>query len=283
MKFSDFTSQSIRSFLLLCIWFCFVIAPLSANSQTAETEQIDEFGRWNAEELQARLGNVLIRLHNDPTITAQFLMSRGESQSIGASQSFFSIARSYFEYHKVDRSRLVPTFCKPQAEQITQIWMIPLSAERKTCPPDVMVFDKTVLFDSVYHPNNYFGPSTRIAELANSSAQITLEMFAELMSSLPNAKGYVFIYGGTNVYRSSESRNRDGTVRDMDSRWDVRNMTVMAVETFKSKGLPRSRVVIREAGYRDSYAEIEMWVVPSGGTIPVVTRSYPKVKAAVKR
>lgn len=248
------------------------------NAQVAEAEQVDEFGRWNDEELQARLDSILIRLNNEPTVSAQFLLSRGESQTLGAAHRHFGIIRGYLIYRKIDRSRLLATFCKPQPEQNTQIWIIPPSAERKTCEPDVVSIEKTVLFDSVSNPTDHYGSTTLIGELASSWTVPTLEEFAELLRSLPDATGYVFIYGGTNVSWRGDSSGHVRTIRKLDSLSEIRNMTVTASEVLRDKGL-RSRVVIREAGYRDSYAEVEMWVVPNGGKKPVPSKTYPKVKA----
>ncbi|HMT09793.1 MAG TPA: hypothetical protein PKA82_17535 [Pyrinomonadaceae bacterium] len=278
----NLSSATIKrfAFIVLILWLCSVTAPYSIYAQVAEAEQVDEFGKWSDEELQARLDNILIRLNNEPTVSAQFLLSRGENQTPGAARRLFGIMRGYLIYHKIDRSRLLATFCKPQPEENTQIWMIPPSVGKKTCEPDIIVFDKTVLYDSVFHANNYFGATTRIEEIAHSWTVPTLEEFAELLRLLPDAKGYVFIYGGTNVYWTRDSRDRTKTVRNKDSPTEIRKMTVMASEVFRDRGL-RSRVVVHEAGYRDSYAEIEMWIVPNGGRKPVPSRTYPKVKATV--
>ena len=273
-------SKLSKLLFTIAILICTASASLSILAQTIEPRQIDEFGKLSDGALQAHLDNVLNYLNQNQNASAQFLIGRGEKLPIGTAQRHFGIMREYLIYQKVDPSRIISTMCKPQPDENIQVWLVSTLGERKACEPDIVRIDETVLFDVAPGSDNYSFASSRVEEIRIDSLDLALDSYAEQLRSAPSAKGYVLIYGGTNVFWSGDLKGGRRTVRKPDSKARIRGMTVKTVETLKKKGLQRNQFVIRESGYRDSSAQIELWIVPSGGEKPTPSRTYPKVKVS---
>ena len=268
-----------KPIVLIAMLLCTATASISVNAQTTEPQLIDEFGKLSDGALQAHLDNVWNRLNSELTATAQFLISRGEKLPIGTAQRNYEIMREYLVYQKIAPSRIVSTVCKPQPEENFQIWLVSTTGNRKTCEPDIISVDETVLFDVAPGLDNYTFSSSRVEEIRIDSLDLALDSYAEQLRSIPNAKGYVLIYGGTNVFWSGDLNGGRRTVRKPDSKARIRDLTVTSANILKMNGLLRDQFVIRESGYRDSSAQIELWIVPTGGKKPTPSSTYPKVKA----
>ncbi len=258
---------------------CSLLGASSSLAQKSEPRQIDEFGKSNSEEIQARLDYATIQLQNEPTASLQFLMSRGNNQPLGSAYGDFGIMRAFLTFRKVEASRVIPTYCKSKAEQNTEVWIIPVGAALRVCEPEITAIDKTTMFDSVWYPNYDFGTCCIVDNLGIAGARETLKAFAKLLKTMPDAKGYVFIYGGTNVYWTSDAKGRERTIRNIDSRREIRDMTVAVADIFQEKSVPRSQVIIRETGLVDAPATIEMWIAPTGQNKPKPSPNFPKRKA----
>lgn len=269
--------RAIMSILLVV----FIASPFALLAQIKEPVQIDEFGPVNSEEIEARLDNASIQLNNNSGSLLQLIFSRGEKDSFGSPYRLYGLMKTYLLYRKVDMSRVVASFCKPTAQKNGQLWLISATGPKKTCDPENIDITETMLFDSAPSATDkgtdfgccvvdLFGPA---------AAAESLRAFAELLKRYPDSKAYVYSYGGTNVYWTTDSKGRERTVRNLDSAQDIANLSRKARRILTEKGVQTTRIVTKNAGYRDSVAQMELWIVPSGRRVPKLSPDYPKKRA----
>lgn len=233
---------------------------------------IDEFGNWGSEEESARLDNVYIQLSEHPDAKIQFLISRGEQESLGSPHRFYAKVEAYLNYRGADLRRIIPTFCKAKPERAIQIWLV-TSEIVKECEPDDIRITSTTKFDTGYYAENPFGSCCVIDEFGPIQADASLKAFTELLKEYPDSKAYVFVYGGTRVF-SSDSKGRERTIRTTDKKRKIDDYVRTAKKLLTTSGIDGSRITIKNSGYRDTVGGVEMWIVPEGGDIPKPTPNY---------
>lgn len=273
----------IPNLLKIGVLLCVMAVASAVSAQDRVPRKIDEFGKWNSEEIEARLDYASIEPQKEPTASLQFLLSRGETQNPGTAFREFGLIRAYLRLRNVDPSRLTPTYCRPAEKEGTEIWLIPPAGTRVSCEADSVDISTTALFDSAFYPNYDFGTCCIVDNLGIAATLESIRGFADLLQKFPDAKGHVFVYGGTNVYWTTDSSGRERTIRHLDTRKQIRNMSIAALRILRQKGVPRSRIVLRESGYRDSPANIETWIATRGGKVPTPTPNYARKILSGKR
>lgn len=255
-----------------------IAAPFAVFSQIKEPLQIDEFGAVNSEEIEARLDSAMIALHNNPNSLLQFVFSRGEKDSFGSPYRLYGLMKTYLLYRKVDMNKVVASFCKPQSQKNGQIWLVSVTGPRQKCDQEDIVITKTTLFDdapSATEKGTDFGCCI-VDTFEPAAATESILAFAELLMRYPGSKAHVYSYGGTNVFWTTNSKGRERSVRNLDTAKDMANLSNKVRRILKQNGIHASRIITKNAGYRDSVARIEMWIVPDGGKIPKASPGYPK-------
>ena len=257
-------------------------ADAGADAQTKDKDavEIDYFGRMTSEELEARLDNATIVLRSDPDSSLQFVFSRGEKESYGAPYRVYGLMKTYLLYRKVDMNRVVATFCKPQAKASGQIWLINAGGTLRTCDQDDIDISATTLFDnapSATGRGNDYGCCI-VDTFGPAAAAESVRAFAQLLKRYPASRAYVYAYGGTNVYWTTDSRGRNKAVRNPDTAKDIAVLSRKVRHILAQNGIPASRIITRSSGYSDAVARVEMWIVPPGGEIPKTSANYPQKK-----
>jgi hypothetical protein len=258
----------------------FVAIPTIVGAQGKAPVQIDEFGPINSEEIEARLDNAMIQIRNNPNTQLQFVFTRGEKDSFGSAYRLYGLMRTYLLVRKFDMNDVIATFCEPGPSKSGQLWMVYADGPRRTCTAEKIVITGTSLFDSAPSATNKgtdFGCCV-VDSFGPAAATESIKAFAELLKQYPDSKAYVYSYGGTNVYWTSDSRGRDRTVRNLDTANEIAALSRKTRRILIQSGISTKRIVTRSAGYRDSVARIELWIVPTGGTIPKTSPDYPKKK-----
>lgn len=257
-------------FPVLSIFICLLLVSTFVNAQ--EPQLIDEIDFWSSEEFEARLDSAIIELSKHPDAKIQLLIHRGENRSFGSPFKLFASVKAYVKYHNIAGERFISTFCEAKPEQTMQIWLL-TSSERKDCTPEDIRITDTTKFDTGYPVespsgcciSDSFGPIM---------AEASLNAFAEVLKRYPDSTAYVFVYGGTNVYWTSYSKGREKEVRRVDKKRDVKKLLRKAENTLIDAGIDRARIISISAGYKDSPASIDMWIVPAGGEIPIPSPNY---------
>lgn len=258
--------------------FVLAVAPNTSSAQAKPPMQIVEFGRINSEEIEADLDGVLVALDANPNALVQFVFSRGEKQTFGSPYRRYGVMKTYLLYRKVDRKKIVASFCQPKPQEYGYIWLVDANGARPECEPENIVINQTTLFDSAPSPTEKgtdFGCCV-VDSFGPAAAVESIRGFADLLKRYPESKAYVFSYGGTNVYWTSDSRGRDRTVRNLDTPKEIAMLSRTARSVLKQEGISPSRIVTKNAGYRDSVAQIDLWIVPPGGAVPKPSPNYPK-------
>ncbi len=255
--------------------------PTSAWAQINKPSQIDEFGRVNSEEIEARLDNATIQLLNNPDSLLQFVFSRGKKDTLGSVYRLYGLMKTYLLVRKIDMKRVAVSFCEPKDQQSGQIWLVSETGPRKSCDPENITIAETTMFDlapSATMKGIDFGCCI-VDSFGPVAAGESLRGFAELLKRYPRAKGYVFSYGGTNKYLTSDSRGRNRVIRNLDTARDVAAMSRKARRILTQAGVDRNRIITKNAGYRDWGAQMEFWIVPHGGVVPKPSPNYPKKRS----
>lgn len=258
----------------------FLAIPTIVVAQGKAPVQIDEFGPINSEEIEARLDNAMIQISNNPNTKLQFVFSRGENDNFGSAYRLYGLMRTYLLVRKFDMSDVIATFCEPGPSKNGQLWMVYADGPRRTCTAEKIVITNTTLFDSAPSATNKgtdFGCCV-VDSFGPAAATESIKAFAELLKQYPDSKAYVYSYGGTNVWWGSNSKGKEGTFRNLDTAKEIAALSRKTRRTLTQAGISNSRIVTKHAGYRDSVAQIELWIVPTGGSIPKTSPDYPKKK-----
>lgn len=256
----------------------FVVIPYAVLPQGKAPIQIDEFGPINSEEIEARLDNAMIQIRNNPTMKLQFVFSRGEKDSLGSAYRLYGLMRTYLLVRKFDMNDVIASFCKPGPSKNGQLWMVYADGPRRECEAEKVIVTETTLFDSAPSATNRVSDSgcCVVDSFGPAAATESIKALAELLKQYPDSKAYVYSYGGTNVWWTSDSKGRHRTVRNLDTAKDIAALSSKTRRILTQAGINNRRIVTRNAGYRDSVARIELWIVPTGGTIPKTSPDYPK-------
>jgi hypothetical protein len=263
---------------LLILILAIVAAQSVLQAQTQEPVLVHEFGRINSEEISAFMDYVTIQFHEDPKLLVQLVLSRGETESFGSPYRLYGLMKTYLLHRKVDIKRIIPTFCKARSMPKGQIWLVRAGGPIQVCERDDIVVTATTLFDKApastgRGPLEYCCIVDLFGKFAAAESTVA---FAELLKRYPESQAYVFAYGGTNVYWTSNSRGRERTVRSLDNHKDIADLSRRTRRILMQQGIKASRIVTKNAGYRDGVAEIEMWIVPKGSITPKATPNYSR-------
>jgi len=263
------------------IFFTLTSLLLAASSfVNAQERLIDVFGMWGSEEFEARLDNVIIEASKHQGSKIQLLIYRGEKESLGSPYRFFGKVqaylnhhRAYLNQHKIPLETFNATFCESKPEQTIEVWLLD-SNEIKSCPKGEAKITDTTKFDTAYYAENRFGTCCVSDNFGPQMADASLKAFADLLKQYPDSKGYLFVYGGTDVYSIVDSKGREKAVRNVDKKRDIEKFVQKAEDLLRGAGIDRSRIISINAGYKDSPASVDMWFVPTGGEIPKPTPNY---------
>ena len=250
---------------------------LSVSARGQATLQVDEFGMVNSEDIEARLDNALIQLNNNIGSKLQFVFSRGEKDTLGSPHRLYGLMKAYISYKKADSNRVIASFCEPRKQLIGQIWLVSADGQAQKCTPENIVITETTLFDSAPSATGKGTDfSCCIVDSLEPVASVeSLRAFADLLKKYPESKAYIYSYGGTNVWWTSDSRGREKTIRSLDTQKHIASLSERARKILIQNGVEGSRIVSKNAGYRDSVAVIEMWIVPKGAAVPKISPNYP--------
>ncbi|MEP6788871.1 MAG: hypothetical protein ABJB40_10600, partial [Acidobacteriota bacterium] len=97
----------------------------------------------------------------------------------------------------------------------------------------------------------------------------SLRTFAGLLRKSPASRAYVIAYNGTNVWWYNGK-----TLRPFDKLYTATRIAASAKKFLAENGIDVNRVVAINGGYRDSLRNVELWLVPEGGTVPRPTPNY---------
>ncbi|MEJ7623104.1 MAG: hypothetical protein WKF34_03855 [Pyrinomonadaceae bacterium] len=268
------------------LFFVIALLPLAIRAQDKAPVQIDEFGRTNSEEIEARLDNVLVQLTSNPDAVVQFVVRRGEKDIWGSQYRTYALMKTYLIYRKIDPTRIIQTYCEPEPEKVTQIWLVHSLALLRTCSEERISVTATTMFDSAPSLNvdTDCGSCCIVDCFGSATARESFIAFAALLKQYPEAKAYVLSYGGTNIYWTSDSKGRERTIRNLDSPKKISSMSLKARRILTQNGIEKSRIVTMNAGYRDSAARMELWIVPNKQSdLPKPTPDYPKKKKSARK
>ena len=90
-----------------------------------------------------------------------------------------------------------------------------------------------------------------------------LDNFAIQLQNEPNAKGVIIFYGGR-TFRSRWPRRGEGAAR----------AARLKPYLVQRRGVPSDRIVVIDGGYAGEW-HVEIWVVPSGASMPTPNSSIP--------
>ena len=97
--------------------FWVLLASFNSWSQTPEPQQIDQFGKINSEETEARLESAVTKLRNNPGTFLKFVIHRGEADPPGWAYRTFGIQKAFMLTRKLDPKRIISTFCDAQQKR----------------------------------------------------------------------------------------------------------------------------------------------------------------------
>jgi len=257
-----------------------MLAPIIARSQSNGPRLIDEFGRINSEEATARLQNATVELENrlpdHPDSKLEFVIYKGQKQSIGEPYLTFGRHKAYLAATHFDTDRIVSTICETSPKPYTQIWLIDSLSQKHACRPAEIRITATTLFVTSYAPNDRYalGSCCLIDEVGYVASMETVKAFAHFVSAIPRSTAYVVVYGGTNVYGLSIPPGPEKMVRRLDRQSFVARLGGDVRQQMSASGVDRSRVISLNGGYRDTSASIDLWIIPPGGKRPKPTPNY---------
>jgi hypothetical protein len=146
---------------LLYMSFClFVFASISFT----QTRKIDDFGSYNSEDLQARLEIYSKIFAADPTSFMQFLIYRGEKDTLGSTHKFGGKIKAFLQSLGINENQIIITSCANQFSKKTEIWILENKENLQTCEKEFSDLSKTFLFDSIYYENYEMGSCCSIDE-----------------------------------------------------------------------------------------------------------------------
>lgn len=250
---------------ILIIVSVFLVAPSLLHAQ--EPVKLDEFGRLYSKELEGRLDDTLTELSKHPDARIQFMISRGENDSLGSSYQYAAKFRAFVENRKKDTKHFVLTICEAKPKLNIQVWLL-TSAAMKECKPDSVNIQKTIKFDTAVYEKSPFKTCCVVDGFGPIQADASLKAFADLLKEYPDTTAYLFVYGGTQFYWIKDSFYSDRRLTGLDKKRETHDFVRKAKKFLTTAGIDSSRVKIKIAGYRDPISTVQMWIVPEGGEIP---------------
>lgn len=257
-----------------------LILTVTVSAYTQDAIPVDEFGKITIEDLMARLDGLRNQLYANEGSIALLRVYRGDKDNLGFPSRSLARMKTYLTNNKVGEKKIVVQECDGTLETQNKLYLVPASTAVPLCTNTLTIPKVTTLFDSylLSHENDEIDNCCSIEGSAASAAIATLQTFASLLQKSPTSRAYVVAYNGTNVWYN------DRAVRPLD-RPSLATKTALTAKTFLSEnGIDPNRVVAINGGYRDSNQNVELWIVPEGGTKPKPTPNYfPKKRKKVTK
>ncbi len=248
-----------------------------------QSRKIDEFGSYNSEELQVRVEMFIEQIFTEPQSFGQILIFRREKDTFGFPYKIGAAITSFLTFRSsIEKSRIIITPCNAEKDRRIELWMVPKFEELRTCENESLNLTKTILFDSIYYDPEW-GGCCSIDQFDEEEYDASLKAFATILKKNHNSKAYVFFYLGTNIYWTTDKRNKEKAVRTLDSPMLIKELVKTAKKVMSENGVESSRVILINGGYKDSTRNIELWYVPQNGEIPKPKPNYFPKKYSVKR
>jgi hypothetical protein len=253
-----------------------LLVPIVPRAQSTEPKLLDEFGKLNAEETEARFSQAMVHLASHPSSMLELVIHRGQNQSIGQPYRTFGIQKAYLLANKVARNRIIATFCEPRPTTETQMWLIGSLEQRHICTPDNPKLETSTLFisSSAPNPRYAFDGCCIVDELGDLGTMEAAGAFANFVNSHLGATAYIVVYGGTNLYSYTDSRGRSRMDRHLDPKSFVDKLSKKIRRRLLADDVDRARIISIAGGYRDEYASVDLWIIPPGGLRPKPTPNY---------
>jgi hypothetical protein len=257
-----------------------VLAATVVMGQSRGPQQIDEFGKLNAEDADARLsaamGRLSARIVDHPSSMLEFVMRRGQNQAIGEPYHTFGFIKAFFVAEHFDPKRIVATICEPAPKQYQEVWLIDSLEQRHTCTADHLKLDTYSLFVTsiAANPKYELGGCCVIDEVSYAATLETVRSFADFVNAYSGTTAYIVVYGGTNVYGMSFAGGPEKQIRHVDPPTFIAKLGKDVRHQLLTSGLDRSRVISLNGGYRDGYASVDLWIIPPGGKRPKPSPNY---------
>lgn len=251
----------------VCIWLSlFLLFPTVSpsfsllESQTGISRKIDEYRVKDlvSEDEQMRLWSAFDELAKEPKDTRLFIIAYGELP--GSARRYANRAKNYLvSSHGVDSSRIVAVDGGGRTGTAIEIWLVPIGAPEPTPQPGAAFEAKSnVAWEYDEYPLDgwWFGDYGRCCEREPER----LDGFAAALKSNPQSKGYLVVYRGT---VSCETCLKPGA--------ELKFAKYEKEYLVKKRQIEPARIVILRGGKIGG--EVQLWVVPSGASLPRVKYS----------
>jgi hypothetical protein len=231
---------------------------IASSQEVPKARFVDEFGKICSEDFMARYDNFMINLQNDPTAIG-YIIFNGDRKVEGRNLNYIDALTAGYPKGRFDTSRIKFVRAENLDHPQVKFWIVPLGA----LPPiskefSPQGFDNTTLYDRNWADfNRNYGPLeiyfNGFAELGCEFAP-NVKGFAKTLLDNPELTGYLITY--TKFGRGAKRGTRVGqfAVNDL-------------VKNYK---VARKRLKLIYGGNRKE-PEIELWLVPKGGTPPIPT------------
>ena len=242
-----------------------------------EPQLIDEFGKMSSEVAEVRLSDARARLAESRDAVLEFVIHRGRADPPGTPYRTYGIQKGYLVALKVDPTRIIASVCESGADTYTQLWLLHSEAQRHSCEFDYVPPSRSMLFIASSAPNAKYavGGCCLIDDLGYAGSMEAVMAFGDYLKADKNSTAYAIVYGGTNVYWLQRRSNAPARpIRRLDPPSYVNQLGADIRKRLSEKGIPRSRIITVNGGYRDEYASMELWLIPSGGKRPNPTPNY---------
>ena len=270
---ADYKMKNLIATTILCLILC-------ASGYSQDARLVDEFGKITTEDLMARLDGLYGHLRGNEGSIALLRAYPHDEKYLGFPSRSLAKMKTYLTNHKLDEKRVVVQECDGYSDMKIGLYLVPASIAVPQCTKTLKVPKVTTLFDSYFY---WDGQEELYNHLPIKGADVreaiaSVQTFASLLQKSPTSRAYVIAYNGTIGWGT------DSSIRSV-KRPGVATKTALTAKSFLVKnGIDPNRVVAINGGYRDSNRNVELWIVPEGGTRPKPTPDYfPKSRKGAKK
>jgi len=219
----------------------------------------------------ARLDSLHNQLYANEGSVALLRVYRGETDYAGFPSRYLARMKAYLTNHKVDEKRIAVQECDGSSDTQYRLYLVSRAMTVPACTSTLTIPKITTLFDSYFYSHEYpeIDDCCSIAGSDVRGAIASLKTFAALLEKSPDSKAFVIAYNGTNVWSYN---NR--TLRPLDVASKATKTAISAKRFLVENGIDPKRVVTINGGYRDTLRNVELWIVPEGGTKPKPKPNY---------
>lgn len=284
--------RKIISHFLVVLFLAF---PIFAQSEKQKIEPFDEFDQISLEEIMARLDNLIFTASQNPNTKALVRIYGGSKNCFLCHYKRGSLIDAYLKNtRKFSTDKYLIEWCNEKDEERrTQLFVLPINAERPKCDDSLEIPKYSVLFDIL----PFYDQRNNLLPLENSYIEIgvsangeyslaALKKVKEILDKSPESKIYVIAYLGTNLedgFYDEKKGYIDKKIRRLDKQSTANKLITNARNELIKNGIKFSQIKTVNGGYVDDRRKLEFWFVPNGGEIPKPKPDYfPKKKRAVK-